>query len=331
MSTFTGSAEALSSDRTIARGLVHRTALEEVFLTDFRTLEGGHFVAAARLPRAHHYYSDHTNHPKLHDPIAIFECVRQMLLCALHLHHNASPDMKSITASCRMEITDPLALKIGSGSYELSLFGRVAKHKEREGVTTRVVHEVEVRLDAVAIGSISVDTAQKPSESYQRLRMAYRDTTPPLSDELFAKEPVARIAPYLVGREQADNVVLLAPEVEGPALTARLRVPFSHSGMFDHAQDHVPGPVMMEAARQAGTLLVGEVFGQASSKTVLAALEATYERFAELDSTITVRASLTGTDADQPIPVEFEQGGEVIARMVVRMANTLTRGSHHAI
>ena len=87
----------LDTDRTIDRRLVHRTALEEVFLTGFQSLEDGGFLATARLPRAHHYYNDQTSQPSAHDPVAVFECVRQMLLCALHLHHDAPPVPSAFT------------------------------------------------------------------------------------------------------------------------------------------------------------------------------------------------------------------------------------------
>ncbi|MBB1154446.1 MULTISPECIES: AfsA-related hotdog domain-containing protein [Amycolatopsis] len=313
--------EPLGTAATIDRKLVHRTALEEVFLTGFRSLPDGRFAGSARLPRAHRYYNDHTNHPAVHDPVAIFECVRQMLLCALHLHHDAPAGMKAITAACRMDLTDPLALKLDKG-YDLDLLGTVAMHKEREGVTVRVLHEVEVRLGSTVLGTIAVDTAQKDEQRYQDLRMAFRDTKPPMSDDLLASEPLSRVPPYLVGRQERDNVLLLGPEVRDGTLTGRLRVPVSHPGMFDHPQDHVPGPVMMEAARQAGTLLAGELFGQASSKTVLVGLDAAYTRFAELDSDILITAT-AGSGATEPIAVRFLQEGEPVAEMTIRMANTV--------
>jgi hypothetical protein len=312
----------LGGDRTIDRRLVHRTALEEVFLTGFRSLDDGGFVATARLPRAHHYYNDQTGRPAAHDPIAVFECVRQMLLCALHLHHDAPPEMKSITATCSLEIVDPGALAVRG--HDLDLVGRVVTHKERDGVTIRVVHEVEVYQSDRRLAVVTVDTAQRDPARYETLRMTYRDTVPPTSDDLIATEPVSRIAPYLVGRERTENVVLLAPVLSGTELVATLRVPVSNPGMFDHAHDHVPGPVMMEAARQAGTWLAGELHAHASSKLVLASLHATYDRFAELDSAITVVATAR-EGLTEPITVGFLQNGEQVARMTVTMTSTLRR------
>lgn len=322
-----GVIEPLRTDRTIARDLVHRTALEEVFLTDFQNTDGG-FAAAARLPRSHPYYCDHTAHPAAHDPIAVFECVRQMLLCAMHLHHGVAGDTRSVTASCELEITEPRALSVADGGYELTLLGSVVEAKERDGATTRVVHEVDVLLGATRIGRVRVDTALKQPESYQRLRMRSRVTPPPLSVDLVAREPVSRVAPYLVGRQQAANVLLIEPKIDGSALTARLRVPVSHPGMFDHPHDHVPGPVLMEAARQAGHLLQVELFGLSPAKTMPVELRAAYERFTELDSEILIRASFANlVGPGQPLYVHFRQDGELVADMRLRMGSTVGHGN----
>jgi hypothetical protein len=302
-----------------------------VFLTDFRSQPDGSFVAAARLPRAHRYYNDHLTRPQSHDPIAIFECVRQMLLCAMHLHHGASRETASITAECSLEISEPRALTVAAG-YELELLGTVADSRERDGVTTRVVHRVDVRLAGTSVGTITVDTALKAPASYQKLRMRTRTSMPPQSSELVAGEPIARIAAHLLGRSDQANVVLLDPEVFDGTLTSRLRVPVSNPGMFDHSHDHVPGPVMMEAARQAGQLLMTELFASAPSKLVLVELTAQYAQFAELDSDILVRAQPASTGGarrpEESIVVEFVQDDVPVASMRVRLASIATEQAH---
>ncbi|NKI40577.1 AfsA-related hotdog domain-containing protein [Streptomyces physcomitrii] len=320
----------LSFDRTVSRRLVHRFGLEEVFLTDFQSLEkDGPFLAAARLPRAHAYYGDHLGHPRAHDPLAVFECVRQALLCATHLHHDAPTGTKAITAECRLEITDPAALLLRAGDergYDLELRGRVDLAKHHEGVLSRVVHAVEVQLCGAKVGTVTVDTALRPPAVYEKIRLKDRSTTPPMSDRLGHQETPSDLPAHLAGRRDADNVVLTRVEPGEGALTALLRIPVSHTGMFDHPQDHLPGPVMMEAARQAGLLLLTEEFGRTPAKTQLVSLTAGYRRFAELDSPITVHAQLApGADPREgayELTVEFRQEDAAVARMELRFAAT---------
>jgi hypothetical protein len=320
--TGTPSAPGVATHRTVDRRLVHRAALAEVFLTDFLRVDHDTFRAAAQLPPSHFYYGDHTVRPATHDPLAVFEAVRQMLLCAMHLQHGAGDRTKSITAEAGLEITDPWTLTAEGRPLDLSLHGRVALEKTYQGATSRVVHEVEVcTAGGDFVGTVRVDTALRPDDAYQALRMAYRTDPPPSSDALPDAAPAEPVPPHLVGREHARNVVLQAVRTAPGEVSALLRLPVRHSSMFDHAQDHVPGPVMMEAARQATVLLAGECLGLAPSKLWLRSMRAGYARFAELDGDIVVRARLLpdGADAACHAEVAFVQAGETAATMDVRL------------
>ena len=314
-------ASPLSTQRTLARELVHRAALAEVFLTDFASHGEQAFSAAAQLPPAHLYYGDHTDPRAGHDPLAVFESVRQMLLCAMHLQHDAPSGSKSITATAGLEITDPAPLR-GSGPLDLDLRGSVALSKEYRGTVSRVVHQVEVLVAGAPVGRITVDTAQRPDEVYQQLRMSHRESVPPSSDILSAHTGGRPVPARLVAREVAANVVLEEARIEADGVVARLRVPVAHPSMFDHAQDHVPGPVMMEAARQSSLLLAATHLGLAPERLRLSAMDAEYLRFAELDSPIAVLTRQVADEGSAPVATEvvFEQEGSAVARMRVRLS-----------
>lgn len=315
----------LTTQRTFARRLVHRSALAEVFLTDFRSVDEHSFHAAAQLPPRHFYYSDHTTRVAMHDPLAVFEAVRQMLLCAMHLQHDAGPDTKSITATASLEVTDPEPLR-RSGALDLTLLGSVLLEKKYEGATSRVVHRVQVLVDGREAGVITVDTAQRPNAVYDKLRHGHRTTPPPMSDTLPAPTDATLPPVWLVGRERAENVVVENARTEGDALIAELRVPVAHSSMFDHAQDHVPGPVMMEAARQASLLLAADHQGLSTSSLHLAYISAEYLRFAELDAPIAVVTRLMPDpiDGGRWTEVSFQQDGTDVARMRVRLDSVVS-------
>ncbi|MEV0975844.1 AfsA-related hotdog domain-containing protein [Streptomyces sp. NPDC049915] len=325
-------AQTLSTQRTLSRRLVHRSAISEVFLTDFQSVDENTFRAAAQLPPRHFYYGDHTARPATHDPLAVFESVRQMLLCAMHLQHDAGHDTKSITATASLEITDPEPLRAG-GALDLLLLGDVELAKMYQDTVARVVHRVRVMVGGRQVGVITVDTAQRPDPVYQKLRMSHRATPPPLSDTLPADTGGVAPAPWRVGREQAENVVLENADVTDDAVSARLRVPAAHPSMFEHAQDHVPGPVMMEAARQAALLLASGSPGGSPAGFCLRYVGAEYLRFAELDSDITVvtRRLPEPVDNGQWTETAFVQQDETVARMRVRLAEAHTGGADDAV
>ncbi|MFJ3229995.1 AfsA-related hotdog domain-containing protein [Streptomyces sp. NPDC086787] len=325
-------AEVLSTQRTLSRRLVHRSAISEVFLTDFQSVDENTFRAAAQLPPRHFYYGDHTAHPAMHDPLAVFESVRQMLLCAMHLQHDASHDTKSITATASLEITDPEPLRV-RGALDLLLLGTVELAKKYQDTISRVVHRVRVVVGGRQVGVVTVDTAQRPDAVYEKLRMSHRATPPPMSDTLPARTDGVAPPPRLVGREQAENVVLENADVADGAVRARLRVPTTHPSMFEHAQDHLPGPVMMEAARQAALLLAAD--GRDPSPAVCHPqyLAAEYLRFAELDSDITVvtRRLCDPVDGGRWTETDFVQQDETVARMRVRLAEAHATGAGDAL
>ncbi|MEV6947491.1 AfsA-related hotdog domain-containing protein [Streptomyces sp. NPDC051172] len=328
----TEAAQILSTQRTLSRRLVHRSAISEVFLTDFQSVDENTFRAAAQLPPRHFYYGDHTARPAMHDPLAVFESVRQMLLCAMHLQHDAGHDTKSITATASLEITDPGPLR-ARGALDLLLLGDVQLAKNYRDAISRVVHQVRVMAGGRQVGVVTVDTAQRPDTVYEKLRMSHRATPPPMSSAVPVRTDGVAPPPRLVGREQAENVVLENADVTDGAVRARLRVPTTHPSMFEHAQDHVPGPVMMEAARQAALLLAAD--GQDPDPTGYYPqyLDAEYLRFAELDSDITVVTRRVADPVDGGLRTEtaFVQQDETVARMRVRLAAAHTTGAGDAV
>ena len=315
-------ATRLSTERTMPRRLVHRTAVADVFLTDFVSRGAKAFDASAQLPRAHHHYRDHTGPDADHDPLAVFEAVHQMLLCAMHLHYDAPLDSRMVTVNAALEITDPLPLGTPD-TVDLDLRASVQLSTEDPGLPTRAVHRVEVRVAGRPVGSITLDAELHPQDAYRRMRTAHRTTARPPSAALAARPPGQPVAPGLVARGSAANVLLEGARVESDGVLARLRTPTGHGALSDAAHDHVPAAVLMEAARQVSLLTVGAHRGLAPDAVRLSGLTAEYLRLTELDSTVTVLARLLpdsrGTDA-LAVDVVFEQDGSAVARLRVHLA-----------
>lgn len=320
--------QSLMTDRTVSRQLVHRATVAEVFLTDFVSLTDTKFQAAAQVPPGHFYYGDHTTRPAHHDSLAVFESIRQMLLCAIQVQHGVSGETKCITAEAELSMAGPLPS--AGGPLDLLLLGEASLVKTREDTVSRVVHEVTARtFDGAEVGRARVDTALRAGDAYEKLRMRYRTTPPPTTAALPATSPEDPVSPHMVGRSDPRNVVIAGIANDDGALTACLHVPVAHPGMFDHPHDHVPGPVLMEAARQVCLLLAQEQLGLSPARLYLQQVRASYARFAELDSDILVRASLmpgtVGSDSRTVrADVTFVQGGEAITTMEVQLGPTFS-------
>jgi 2-oxo-3-(phosphooxy)propyl 3-oxoalkanoate synthase len=123
--------------------------------------------------------------------------------------------------------------------------------------------------------------------------------------------PAKAVDPYLVGRTNPRNVVLADAAAEDDTARAVLRIPGDHPSMFDHPQDHLPGMVIAEAARQIALLTALEARGMSPSKTLPTALSVVFSQFGELEKT-TVITSQVGEERQAPATDEHEyytQGG----------------------
>jgi hypothetical protein len=323
----------LTYSRTVDRDLVHRDSLGEVFLTDLKATgltgrgtdpgrdsggdSGGdpgsgpirapHYTAAAQLPRSHAYYGDHLLRPTAYDPVLLLEASRQAALAGAHEFYGVPGDHKFILTHLRIALTRPEHVVVGATPCRLAMRVAVTAHRHREGRTTGLDYEIGLYAQDREIGSAAVGLRFKSPEDYLRLRLDNRNGKPlPSSATLRDRFEYAAVDPYLVGRANADNVVLSGCEAAGGGSRALLRVPATHPSMFDHPQDHLPGMVLAEAARQLALLSALESRGLSPSRTPVTALSVIFNRFGELDRPAELQC-------EQPCPpqtgVTWTQGG----------------------
>lgn len=339
----------LTYARTVERHLVHREALGEVFLTDTRRVDEDRFSAAAQLPRSHAYYGDHLLRPPLYDPMLMLEACRQAGLAGAHAHYAVPIDDKAILTHLGIHLQHPQKITVGTRPCELSLLARTTNRVEKNGVTTGLDYTFRLTVVGTPIGYARMGLRFKSPESYARLRLRQRgDTPPPLSSSSPRSRGVAA-PPHLVGRANPDNVVLLDVEERDGATRALLRLPCDHPSLFDHPQDHIPGMVLAEAARQLAGYAVIEELGMSPTKTHGTTLHAVFTKFGELEPATELSAVIRGVstaresdisglfhthggpvelDADEaagegarvdqiPIDIDVRQAGETIARISI--------------
>lgn len=281
----------LTYSRTVDRDLVHRDSLGEVFLTDLRvtgeTGDSGYhagYSAAAQLPRSHAYYGDHLLRPTAYDPVLLLEACRQAALAGAHEFYGVPGSHKFILTHLRIGLTRPEHTVVGTAPCRLTMRVAVTALRHKEGLTTGLDYEIGLYAQDEEIGSASVGLRFKSPESYLKLRLANRDGKPlPSSATLMDRIPSSGVDPYQVGRTNPGNVVLADTRVTGGVGGATLRIPASHPSMFDHPQDHLPGMVIAEAARQLALLTALETRGMSPSRTPLSELSVVFSRFGELE------------------------------------------------
>ena len=314
---------ALTYRRTVDRTVVHRRNLAEVFLTDLQAQPDGRFSVGAQLPVAHPYYADHVAGHRL-DPLLLLECCRQAETMGAHKVLGLPLDTKFVLMHWSMDLTERAPAEPLAGSPAELAIDVFPHSPSLRGTEIRgMSYDMTMRIGPQVLGSTQLTVGYLPGTLYRAMRVRQRGDQPPSSDAFQAPVGVQLFPPYSVGRTDLRNVVVAdRSDVDGE-LTARLLPPTTHPSMFDHALDHVPGMVLMEAARQLAIAVTDEPRGRAA-RTVLTGLSATFHHHTELDAPVELRARAAGVplpigdhEPSQPVEVTVVQDGRPTADIAV--------------
>ncbi len=284
----------LTFSRTVDRSLLHRRALAEVFLTDATSVDDGDYLAAAQLPPFHAYYTDHIGGRI--DPLLLLECARQAETYGGHAYLGVPLGTNFILRRWSMTIHEPALLRKAVAPAEIGLAVRTHHARYVHGSLRSLSYEIDLVLDQASVGTVEIHVSYLPSAVYQTLRGRNRTGQPPSSEDLdrrripLPRPAAAPVAPELVGRTNPRNVVLYEPLFGADSVSAVLRVPLDNPSMFDHPQDHLPGMVLMESARQLGLLILRADYGLTPADATLVDLSTSFSQYADLDDATVVRA-----------------------------------------
>ncbi|MEW1647206.1 ScbA/BarX family gamma-butyrolactone biosynthesis protein [Streptomyces sp. NPDC091219] len=283
-------------ERSAPRELVHRTAIGEVLLTDDWIRTGpDRFKVGAQWPRGHGFYEPVAH--RWHDPLLAAECIRQTSSLVSHVFYGLPRDHPTLMTELSIDLEpDALLLHDGPANVELTVACTdVALHGKRLAGMTM---EVGLARDGVRLGRGRMVLNCMRGSVYRRLRGAYAEVPESLPEQA---EPVPA---HEVGRARESDVVLGRP-LDGEEGWP-LRVNWLHPTLFDHPTDHVPGMLLLEAARQAAQRLLGP------DAVLVTGMANRFHRYVEFDAPCFVRARLCPSahgDGAHEVRVTAEQNG----------------------
>lgn len=310
-------------ERPVPRQLVHRCAVSEVFLTSLATaprIDDGDrvYVLGARLPRRHAYYSDHSGaQAGRHDPLAVMEVARQAGIAVSHEFFGVPLDHAFL-----VRVFDGVAAPgphwvAGDEPVDLAVELRVTREHVTDGRRTGLDVVLDISCEGASMMTVLGSLSWMPPRFWTRMRTSMRERM-----GLGAQPEGVRRAPAGnardVGREGQSNVVLGAPRRSGERIDAPLVVDLTHPSLFDHPLDHVPGSLLLEAARQFAVATAGSPTRRAAT------LRSRFDAFVELDLAATCSARITdpaagsgAADAPDSVVVRIEQAGRTCAEIEV--------------
>ncbi|MGP4020449.1 ScbA/BarX family gamma-butyrolactone biosynthesis protein [Saccharopolyspora sp. 5N708] len=309
---------ATTNSHTVAREMVHRWALSEVFVTGIQTTGQYEFTADAQLPLYHAYYTDHAARPELFDPLLLLECSRQAGTYGTHAVLDVPLGATLVVKSMSIELTDLDALIIGTRPGELRTHVVFTDVQTRGGQVRAFSLDMELTLSGHTVGTAHFDANAVSKNAFRALRVRQRASEPPMSSSLPETPAGVPVSPHLFGRKLQENVVLTNARRDGHRASAQLGVTPRNRSLFDHEYDHYPAMSLFEAARQISLLALDDGTGSAATRLRCTAFSGQFTRFAELDSPITLDVSAPANDA---LDVQFSQDGAVIAAIAVGFAD----------
>lgn len=225
----------------VPRRLVHRLDAEDVFPTiPLAQHSDTLFSASAHWPRAHRFFVPVAGRHQ--DPLLIAETMRQMTIALVHEKFAVPQDHMFVMGDLSYTAEPALLLLDDDGPWDISISVSFAGVRGgRISSWVQVDHTLHHRGEVLARGGGRIRCVSP--EGYRRLR-GDRDTV----DGAGSIPLLPAVAPREVGRTREDDVVLAPTEHRDGW---QLRVDPRHRTLFGRSNDHVPGILLLEAARQA--------------------------------------------------------------------------------
>lgn len=262
------SAPAASTATSVAREYVHKTAESEVLLTGLFPVAADSHRVTARWPVDHPFYG-----PKdgFHDPLLIAESVRQAVPLLSHAVYGVPFGHRQSWSSFSYDV-DPAALAFTGSPGEIDLHITCTDVVRRGGRLSSLHMHVDLVVDGRPAGTAETTFCNLSPAIYPRLRGPYADPAEAARRAIPLAPPTA---PGRVARTLHSDVVL--SPTDSPART-QLRADLTHPVLFDHPVDHVPGMLLLEAARQTAHATVHP------RRMIAARFEAVFTQYVELDA-----------------------------------------------
>ncbi|MFI9155900.1 ScbA/BarX family gamma-butyrolactone biosynthesis protein [Streptomyces sp. NPDC053367] len=282
---------------TVPKELVHRAAVAEVMLTDWWREGETRFAMQGQWPRGHSFFTPVAGH---HDPLIAAETIRQAGILLAHAEFGVPLGHQFLVSDLDVTV-DPRHMIVGDTPASLDITVDCPDVRMRGTSLAGLRIAVEIRRDGEIAARGGGALASIAPPVYRRLRGARADAMQrvlPLT---------APAAPQLVGRMSPTDVTLTPV---GEADRWQLRVDTRHPVLFDHPLDHVPGMLLMEAARQAAAA--------ALRRPVMLPLSITNEflHYVELDAPCMIEAR-RDPSRDDRVTVSAYQDDAVVFRSTV--------------
>ncbi|MDX2563021.1 ScbA/BarX family gamma-butyrolactone biosynthesis protein [Streptomyces sp. TX20-6-3] len=250
---------------------LHRAREADAFPVSWTRTQDDHYSVVAHWSGGHPYFIPVHGHR--YDPLLVTETMRQATLLVLHAGYDVPIGhhflLSELRFTCRMDL---LAIDDGPGEVEVQVV--CSEVKRARGHVSQITVDMAVRRAGSVVSTGVIVGRIVGPEAYRRIR----------GDRAVPGFEVPRTPPVtasLVGRSRPEDVLLSTTPQDQ---VWQLRVDTGHPVLFQGEKDHVPGMLLLEAARQAAELATpSQPFVPSSGRI-------SFQRYAEFGTPCWIRA-----------------------------------------
>jgi hypothetical protein len=286
-----------------------------VYVADSLQAGDDEFVLTFQVPRAHCVWFD--RRVPYHDPLSTAEAARQGVYVVVHRHIGMPPGLAFTLQGVRFRVEDLERYRDHAVSpLQGVLTLRLVDHTTHAGGVGGMTFEGDVVVDDTLAMTVGGDLMFLPHDDYAALREYQRGRSSLQTADPPAAGPGLDAAAS--GRLDRRNSVLGEPEPDGSsggAIRYPVIVDQQHPSFFDHAYDHAPGPLLLEAYRQAAIVTAHRAGALPSPCAAITGCTAAFTDFAELDARTECSAAVDDRfdDGRVGVSVGLVQFGKEIA------------------
>ena len=284
----------------VPKTLVHKRHAAQVLLTGWSRTSADRYQIKASWPMDDPFY---VVRDRLHDPLLMVETVRQSFPLLCHAAYEVPFGHHLVWEYFRYALA-PSSLHADGPDAEVLLEIEVQEAQQRRERLSALTLAITLYRGGEPLGTANTRFTVQAPAVYQRLRAGGGGD----AAAMFRAGPVATPVPAeTVGRPHPDDVLLARAPGSGPGSDPAtgswlLRAKTDHPYLFDHPVDHVPGAVLIDAARQAAGAAAGDA-------ALAAAMDCEFTRYVEFDQPCRITATALPRDEAQRrrFVVEFQQ------------------------
>jgi hypothetical protein len=310
----------LSFDELIAKELVHKTSLGNVFLTDVRQPGENWFLCGARVPQSHSFFTHNGRSPSS-DLLFYVEIGRQASIAISHSFLDLSSDYAFVFDQSEITLLESAWKSVGQRRRDrIAVEVKIKEQERRNGTITRLVADYAYYDDQEQVLSAKGAWSLQTSAMFQRLRRLSQRSLRIESDNGSSRSIVSSCL-----SNAEPNVVISTPEQRESEsdFCACLIVDSTNLFFFDHPCDHVPGMLLIEGCAQLAARAAAQLARKDPKDLLLYHSGLHFRRFVECNLPVQLRAQCgpaeRGKDQllHQKVDISISQQDTVLGTAVV--------------